>query len=214
MNLAVTPCSNWRSTTGFHRGSDFLYADDKRTAPSGQRAEAFFKPDWSPDLLLSSNYIGRAWCADLRLVARAKVTIGEIVKYQTYGTVLRLTAAAAAIRHVPSVLFQHVDGPCDPTADRLALKRALKRRGIEGAVCDGVAPGIFRLKRKVPTEGLVSIVIPTCAAQGFDQNLHRIHTRPDALPEFRNHLHRKYSGGSAGVEKLAPLQRGCRFGDA
>ena len=33
--------------------------------------EPFFKPDFSPDLLLSTNYIGRPWFASTALLAEA-----------------------------------------------------------------------------------------------------------------------------------------------
>ncbi len=46
---------------------DFHYADDSRHDPLRDRAAEFLKPEWSPDLLLSTNYIGRAWCAALGL---------------------------------------------------------------------------------------------------------------------------------------------------
>src|SRR6202022_1266676 len=41
-------------------GCDVLYSDEDRIArPSLERHEPRFKPDWSPELLLASNYIGR-----------------------------------------------------------------------------------------------------------------------------------------------------------
>ena len=36
---------------------DLLYSDEDKLELDGQRVEPFFKPDWSPDLLLSGNYI-------------------------------------------------------------------------------------------------------------------------------------------------------------
>src|SRR5262249_9546296 len=36
---------------------DLFYTDEDKLTPEGQRVEPFFKPDWSPDLLLSMNYI-------------------------------------------------------------------------------------------------------------------------------------------------------------
>ncbi len=50
---------------------DFHYADDRRPDPGQGKTSAFLKPEWSPDLLLSTNYIGRAWCA-ARRTARSR----------------------------------------------------------------------------------------------------------------------------------------------
>ena len=36
---------------------DLLYSDEDKLDADGRRVEPFFKPDWSPDLLLSMNYI-------------------------------------------------------------------------------------------------------------------------------------------------------------
>src|SRR6185437_977683 len=47
---------------------DFHYADDSRYDPVRGRVAEYLKPEWSPDLLLSTNYIGRVWCAALDLV--------------------------------------------------------------------------------------------------------------------------------------------------
>ena len=38
--------------------ADFLYSDEDQIDGRRQRFDPFFKPDWSPDLLLSQNYIG------------------------------------------------------------------------------------------------------------------------------------------------------------
>ena len=47
---------------------DVLYSDEDELEASGRRANPFFKPDWSPDLLLSMNYIGGAFSARRALV--------------------------------------------------------------------------------------------------------------------------------------------------
>jgi ADP-heptose:LPS heptosyltransferase/GT2 family glycosyltransferase len=154
--------------TGLRRGNDFLYADDRRTNPVTGKIEAFFKPDWSPDLLLSTNYIGRAWCASDGLIARTGMTLGDIAKSEPFDLVLRLTEFAQSVGHVSSVLFQGVDGTPETAAtERSTLRNTLTRRGIDGTVEDGTAPGIFRVKRKLAAEGLVSIIIPTCATRGL-----------------------------------------------
>ena len=40
-----------------HPDADMLYSDEDKLGVGGRREQPFFKPDWSPDLLLSENYI-------------------------------------------------------------------------------------------------------------------------------------------------------------
>ena len=48
--------------------ADFFYCDVRRVNNATGKVDAFFKPDWSPDLLHSQNYIGRGWCANGALI--------------------------------------------------------------------------------------------------------------------------------------------------
>jgi len=153
--------------SGLNRDADLLYCDERRISPVDGRADAFFKPGWSPDLLLSTNYLGRAWCADLRLVDRAGVSVAELPDLSSYDLTLRLTEAAKSIHHIPKLLYQRGNSPRDSEAqERKALMGALKRRKIAGEVRAGCVEGHYRVKRSLKSER-VSIIIPTCAAGGL-----------------------------------------------
>ncbi len=150
-----------------HRDFDFFYSDERRPNPATGEVEAFFKPQWSPDLLLSTNYIGQLWCARGDLVCRAAAA-GELPLTEPYELVLRLTDAAQAIRHVPSVLCERAAARADNSErETLALARAAARRGIAAEVQPGLVPGTYRLRRSLSGEGMVSIIIPTRAAEGM-----------------------------------------------
>src|SRR5207248_3911632 len=158
-------------TTAAHRDADFLYSDERRPNPASGKIEAFFKPQWSPDLMLSTNYVGRLWCARADLVCAIAAPSDELLQHGDYDLALRCTEQAKAIRHIPAVLCERGDPDgADPKRDRVALERALKRRGIAGEVWPGLVAGAYRVKRSLRTKGLVSIVIPTCAAQGMIKN--------------------------------------------
>ena len=151
-----------------HPEADFLYSDDRRLSPSSGKVEAFFKPQWSPDLLLSMNYLGRAWCARADIFRRAAIRPSDLMNVGGFDMALRLTERAAAVRHVPATLLQTTDAFAESAAvERKALQRALVRRGIAAAVNPGRAHGTFRVRRKIATRALVSIIIPTCAARGL-----------------------------------------------
>lgn len=148
------------------KGCDLFYSDELRTDPVTCEVTPFFKPDWSPDLHLSTNYLGRSWCADADLVARAGFPNGRFGGVADYELSLRLTEVAKGIGHISKVLHQRQDFRKDsPHRERRALVGALRRRRVAGAVRAGHLDGYYRIKR-VLKPGRVSIIIPTCAAGG------------------------------------------------
>jgi O-antigen biosynthesis protein len=153
--------------SGFSPETSLWYSDERRVNPADGKVGAFFKPDWSPDLLLSTNYIGRSWCADLDLLGRASIDLGKSVQVGEYDVALRLTEATQKIGHVPKVLYERSTVDADhPAQEHRALVEALKRRKIDGDVLRESVGQQHRIKRKV-TSGRVSIIVPTCAANGL-----------------------------------------------
>jgi len=153
--------------------------------PASGNVEAYFKPQWSPDLLAAINYIGRLWCARADLLDKIVPPTEPLFGHGEYDLVLRCTEAATAIGHVPRVLCERGDAaPSDPKQSRAALQRMLARRGIAGEVAPGMVPGRFRLKRTLTRPGLVSIVIPTRAAGGLIETCIETLRRVTAYRDF------------------------------
>src|SRR5207237_7926580 len=145
-------------TAAVHRDADFLYSDERRLNPASGQVEAFFKPQWSPDLMLSTNYVGRLWGARADLVRAIAGPTDELLRYGDYDLALRCTEQAKAIRHVPAVLCERAEadrGAGDN--DRQAIERALKRRGITGEVLPGLVAGTYRVNRARTTKAPLSI---------------------------------------------------------
>ena len=150
------------------RRADFIYGDERRDDPSGTGVKAFFKPQWSPDLLLSMNYLGRAWCARSALLPQAGLHASDFGRaFCGYDLVLRLTEHSDSVRHIPATLLQLNGPPERASLERRALATALRRRKIVGKVIRGPLKGAYRIRRKVKAHGLVSIIIPTCAARAL-----------------------------------------------
>jgi ADP-heptose:LPS heptosyltransferase/GT2 family glycosyltransferase len=147
--------------------ADFLYADDQREDRAQPRRQAFFKPDWSPNFLLSTNYIGRAFICAEALAQRAGFDPASLAASSDYDAVLRLTEHAASIHHVPRVLFA-LNGAADSESmERAALAAAIQRRGLKAVPEPGLTPGIWRTRFARPESKaapLVSIIMPTCSA--------------------------------------------------
>jgi ADP-heptose:LPS heptosyltransferase/GT2 family glycosyltransferase len=151
-----------------HPDRDLVYGDEVRLSPVSKDKEPFFKPDFSPDLLLSTNYIGRPWVATAVLLAKTGATPASLIADGEYDLVLRCVEHATGVHHVPKLLCQRSAMALDdPGQERAALEHALDRRGIAGDVVTTPISGTWRVKRAVPSKGKVSIIIPTCASHGY-----------------------------------------------
>jgi len=154
--------------SGIHASADCLYADEFRLAPGATRPEAFFKPDFSPALLLSANYIGRPLVVRPALLAATGATAGSLLRDGFHDLTLRCTEAAARTYHVTELLSRTDGGAAvDPDDGAAALHAAMARRGVAAEVSPGIAPGTWRVRRSAPVTGKISIIIPTCAAKGY-----------------------------------------------
>jgi glycosyltransferase involved in cell wall biosynthesis len=151
-----------------------LYSDEDKLDESGLRCLPYFKPDFSPALLATQNYIGHllALRADLMqaLGGFREGTDGS----QDYDLVLRASEATRAIVHVPQVLYHwrlhagstaiNTDSkPYAHEAGRLALAAHLARRYPDHfeRVDDGEHLFTYQPRFKLPARCLASIIIPT-----------------------------------------------------
>jgi ADP-heptose:LPS heptosyltransferase/GT2 family glycosyltransferase len=149
---------------------EFVYADDRRRDARRGRTAAFFKPEWSPDLLWSTNYIGRTWCASAALAARVAARLSSWVQAGDFDWLLRFTEIAYEIGRTPLVLAELATDGDDSGREKAALRAAMARGGVEGGLRNGRTPGVYRVRRKLTAKGLVSIVIPTIGSRGRIDN--------------------------------------------
>jgi ADP-heptose:LPS heptosyltransferase/GT2 family glycosyltransferase len=153
--------------SGIHPRADCLYADEFRLPPGSARPEAFFKPDFSPALLLASNYVGRPLVVRPALLAASGVTASTLMRDGFHDLALRCAEGAREIFHVAELLSR-TDGGMAPDGDaRDVLERAMVRRGIEAEVLAGLVPQTWRVRQVTPVAGKVSIIVPTCAAKNY-----------------------------------------------
>ncbi|HWB51011.1 MAG TPA: glycosyltransferase family 9 protein [Stellaceae bacterium] len=146
--------------SGLQPDAELFYCDERRTDPVSGRSEIFCKPQWSPDLLMATNYIGRFWCTLPGVLHRARATMGDWFQFGDYDLVLRCTEATSGIHHVAKLLCERGRPQLDhPDQEVAALVSAMSRRHIAGVVDNGAEPGHYRLKRTVGTAALVSVVI-------------------------------------------------------
>jgi ADP-heptose:LPS heptosyltransferase/GT2 family glycosyltransferase len=154
--------------TAIHRASDFWYCDEQRPDPASNNVAAYPKPQWSPDLLLSTNYIGRLWFVRVDLLAQRSITLADLHRHGEYDLVLRCAEAARDIRHIPIVLCRRGATTIDsPVTEMRAVQRAVARSRESAQVLPGCLAGIYRVRRRVLSPGQVSIIIPTCGSRGL-----------------------------------------------
>ena len=150
---------------------DLVYSDEDKLDEAGRRVEPFFKPEWSPDLLLSMNYLNHLTVVRRSLLEEAGGLRPGFDGSQDYDLLLRLTERTQRVGHVPRVLYhwrkvtgseaaeRGAKGYADASARR-ALEESLARRHREGRV-ESSLPGLYGIRYRVKGEPLVSIVMPT-----------------------------------------------------
>ena len=152
---------------------DLIYSDEDKVDDNGVHSYPHFKPDWSPDNLLSRNYLGHLTVFKASIMNDIGGWRLGFEGSQDYDLVLRFTEKTDAIYHIPKVLYHwriHEASaaagedakPYAYIAAKKALQEALTRRNEPGLVefLDGFRGYSIRYDLKNTTDK-VSIVIPT-----------------------------------------------------
>lgn len=162
-----------------HPETDVLYTDEDKLNPAtGYRWDPFFRPDWSPDLHLSIDYLGGFTLYRRSLVHDMGGVRGEVPRSESYDLALRASERTEQIHHLPRVLVSHVsdekasgDGvsPIALASQERALGDAADRRGTPATVEPGVSPGRWRVRYQIVDQPAVTIVMPTGGKMHFLQ---------------------------------------------
>ncbi|HEY3663919.1 MAG TPA: glycosyltransferase, partial [Chthoniobacterales bacterium] len=148
--------------------TEIFYSDEDRCDLEGRRHSPFFKPEWSPELLLSSMYIGHLTAYRRSLVERVGRFRKEFDLSQDYDFALRATEQARGIEHLPHVLYHWREHPASGSAggkpearvtNLAALAAAMERRNLPAEIVEYPTANRARLKAAIWPR--VSIIIPT-----------------------------------------------------
>jgi|TARA_Y100000294_G_scaffold156806_1_gene157926 GT2 family glycosyltransferase/SAM-dependent methyltransferase len=151
---------------------EIIYSDEDLLTTEGRFAYPHFKPDFSPDLLLSHNYITHFLVINRNLLLESGGFRPEFDGAQDYDLLLRLTDnSRRKVHHIPKVLYHWRESESSTSKNsdakpeallnaKRSLEETLKRRGINGSVDYSNRTHFFRVKRKILEEARVSIVIP------------------------------------------------------
>ncbi len=152
---------------------DLLYSDEDKIDQYNNRSDPFFKPDWSPDLLLSQNYICHLAIYRRDFLKRLHGMRVGTEGAQDYDLALRAAESTNKIQHIPHVLYhwRAVPGSTALQANEKnyaheraenSIEQALRRRNIDGAVMETGLGVYHRIRYALPSaHPFVSIIIPT-----------------------------------------------------
>jgi len=152
---------------------EFIYSDeDKITEDGSRRMDPFFKPDFSPDMFFSFNYITHFTVISRKLLDRVGYFDGKYNGAQDYDLFLRATEQAKKIGHISDILYHWRIAPTSTAfssdtksytveAGRSAIEAAVKRRGLKAHVKLGVLPNYYNVVYDIPEpQPMISIIIP------------------------------------------------------
>jgi GT2 family glycosyltransferase len=150
---------------------DLLYSDEDKIDGQGRRYEPFFKPDFSPDLLLSMNYICHLTVVRTVLLRELGGFQSQFDGSQDYDVTLRVTERTQRIFHVPKVLYhwRAIPGstavnPATRMSAHAAARRAieghLERCRIQATVEPGASLGRWRVRYALTNPPDVAVIVP------------------------------------------------------
>ena len=169
--------------------ADILYTDEDRLSEKGKRHAPFFKPEWDPELLCASMYIGHLSAYRRSLALELNGFRKEFDLSQDYDFALRATERAGEIRHVPHVLYHWREHPESGSAggkpharktNLAALADAMRRRNLPAEILE--YPTANRARLNIERWPRVSVIVPTDSptrAQACLQELPRATRYPD-----------------------------------
>ena len=152
------------------KNADFIYSDED-ILQDGIRKNPHFKPDFSPDLLTSYNYICHLCVVKKNLLDEIGMLDSRFDGAQDYDFCLRATEKAKCIYHIPRILY-HWRAHSTSTsmnssakeyvynAGKMAIEEHFKRLNIDAKVKILEEPGRYRVDYAIIGRPKVSIIIP------------------------------------------------------
>lgn len=151
---------------------DLIYSDEDKLDEEGRLVQPYLKPDWSPDLLRTNNYVCHLTTIRRSLVEQVGGLRPAFDGSQDYDLILRASELTDRIAHIPEPLYSWriTPGSAAGVADakpyaieagKRAVADALVRGGLPGRVDDTAWIGRHRPRYPILGQPRVSIIIPT-----------------------------------------------------
>lgn len=162
---------------------DYVYTDEYHLLPDGSTHD-FRKPSWSPERFRSQMYTCHISALRTNLMRDVGGFLDGYDGAQDYDLILRVTEKARRISHIPVSLYYWRVNPesfsrqsetKDKSFDsgRRAIQAHCDRVGIDAVVEFTQIDGIYRVRRRLQSDPMVSIVIPSCGSGGYAWGVYR-----------------------------------------
>lgn len=140
--------------------ADLLYTDED-SIEGGMHVRPRFKPDWDPDLLLGTNYLGSLVAVRGSLLHQMGAMDSELDGAQAYHVALFASTHAQGVYHVPRVLY-HARNFAEPR---------------DGGTT-GMASGLVALRRHMEATGIKASVRPSARVQQCYEVIYELPENP------------------------------------
>ena len=155
-----------------HPEAQLFYSDEDHLDEAGLRTAPFFKPDWSPDLILCENYICHLMIFRRALCNEVGGFRGEVDLSQDHDLLLRMSAKVREVVHIPRILYHWRTEVYTAArastrekqatgSSRRAVVDFLRETGASASVEPGLAPSRWRIRYTIPASAKVRIMIPS-----------------------------------------------------
>jgi len=150
--------------------SDIIYSDEAFCDKESNIVGTHHKPNYSPETLLSHNYICHLFCCKKSIIHEVGGFRRGFEGSQDHDLVLRCVEKTQAIYHIPKILYLWRMLPTSVAGNPFAklyawdngikaVQEALERRLIKGSVGKGLRRHKYRVIREIIGTPLVSIII-------------------------------------------------------
>ncbi|MEM7360629.1 MAG: glycosyltransferase [Pseudomonadota bacterium] len=154
-----------------HPDLGLAYSDEDKMDMEGNRLEPYFKPDYSPDLLDTNNYICHFTVIKKEIVDQVGGFLEGLDGSQDHDIILRAAHHADRVVHIPRILYHWRKIPGSTAvvydsksyaweAGRKAVENCLNQEESGVKVKFGTLKGTYRVFREIQGEPLVSIIVP------------------------------------------------------
>lgn len=150
---------------------DFIYSDEDKIDRKQRYSEPHFKPDWSPDTLMSTMYTGHVMCVRHSVLNEVGGLRSQYDGCQDWDLALRVTERTTKIHHIPKVLYHWRKIVGSTAGDYLAkpqvfdMSKRLREEALQRrqhvAIVEALPEiqGYFRIAYAIQGQPLISIII-------------------------------------------------------
>jgi len=158
-----------------HPDALWFYSDEDKVSPSGEYYGPHFKPDFSPELLLSNMYTCHFSVYSSHILDEVGGIRPGFEGAQDHDLALRISEIVRSdqVAHIPRIIYhwRTIPGsaamsieekPLAPISGRKAVEEALRRRNLKGYVTSNkLCPTLYQIRFQPTSFPKVSIIIPT-----------------------------------------------------